>query len=304
MPTTGYLWNGEVKFWSPETGDVDVNFSVSADTWTHIAVSYDANADTMTFYKDGTQVGSSVSVASVGDTNTDPLFIGRDSQGRYVDGQMDEVRIWSDARTADEISANYQKQLAGNENNLQAYYRFDDDPDGTTVANKATATGSALNGTLTGDAVINNIPAHAADFSGGSNYIEVENPTGGIISGTGSFTYETWIQTTETTLNTIMGTGGDGGGGATMRINNGIIQFNNTGEAAGTGEVFGTSNVADGLWHHVAVVYDSTTGLATVYVDGVAEAVERCADNRRSATHLAISSSAIPITIPATIMVA
>lgn len=264
--------NGEVFFWSPESGSIDVNFSISTDTWTHIAVTYDADADTMTFYKNGTQVGSPASVSSVGDTNGDSLFIGRDSQGRYVDGQMDEVRIWSDARTADEIEANYQKQLAGNENNLTAYYRFDDDPDGTTVANKATSTGNALDGTLTGDASIRNIPAHAADFSGGSNYIEVKNPTG-VITGTGSFTYETWIQTTETTLNTIMGTGGTNGGGATMRINNGIIQFNNTGEAAGTGEVFGTSNVADGLWHHVAVVYDSTTGLATVYVDGVAEAV-------------------------------
>ena len=29
--------NGEVDFWSPETGNVDVNFSISTDTWTQFA---------------------------------------------------------------------------------------------------------------------------------------------------------------------------------------------------------------------------------------------------------------------------
>ncbi|KPA14814.1 conserved hypothetical protein, secreted [Candidatus Magnetomorum sp. HK-1] len=40
-------------------------------------------------------------------------------------GQIDEVRIWSVARTQTEISSNMNESLTGNEDNLKAYYRMD-----------------------------------------------------------------------------------------------------------------------------------------------------------------------------------
>ncbi len=266
--------NGEVKFFSPETGVVDVNFSISADTWTHIAVSYDADADTMTFYKDGTQVGSPVSITSVGDANSDMLFIGRDSQGRYVDGQMDEVRIWSDARTADEIAANYQKQLAGNENNLTAYYRFDDDPDGTTVANKATSTGNALDGTLTGDASMISVPLHAINFDGSNDTLRKDLVSGdSVLTGSSSFTYEMRVKTDASGTQTMMSIGENAGNvttsnGTALRIeSDGSLGFNrSTGDNAA--DVKGSAAINDGLWHHVAVSYDQSTGITRLFVDG------------------------------------
>jgi hypothetical protein len=261
-----FIENGKFAFDTFGSTDLIGTSTVNDQAWHHVAVTREGT--TVKIYVDGNLEATGTYTFTVPQGATS---ISSNDSGAF-NGEMDEFRIWSDARTDAEIAANYQKQLAGNENNLTAYYRFDDDPDGTAVDNKATSTGSALDGTLTGNATIKNIPAHAADFSGSGNYIEVTNPSGGIISGTGSLTYETWIKTDETTLNTIMGTGGTGGGGATLRINGGIVQFNNTGINAGTGEVFGTSQVNDGLWHHVAIVYDSTTGLATVYVDGVAEA--------------------------------
>ena len=45
---------------------------------------------------------------------------------------MDEVRIWDDIRTDSEISDNRLKCLVGNEANLQAYWRFDNNPNDET----------------------------------------------------------------------------------------------------------------------------------------------------------------------------
>jgi hypothetical protein len=39
---------------------------------------------------------------------------------------MDEVRIWSNARTAAEISGNINMSLTGNEGNLIAYYKMNE----------------------------------------------------------------------------------------------------------------------------------------------------------------------------------
>ncbi|MGB1109329.1 MAG: LamG-like jellyroll fold domain-containing protein, partial [Gammaproteobacteria bacterium] len=98
--------------------------TVVAGQWAHVAVVFDGT--NVTFYQDGVALSSSA--FSVGNANGGNLFIGKDSQGREVDGQIDEVRLWNDARTASEIADNYNQQLSGNEDGLAAYYRFDDLP--------------------------------------------------------------------------------------------------------------------------------------------------------------------------------
>ncbi|HOS41940.1 MAG TPA: hypothetical protein PLG31_19595, partial [Spirochaetota bacterium] len=54
-----------------------------------------------------------------------PLEIGRTlSYGTY--GRIDDVRIWSDARSDVEIAANYNAELVGNEAGLVAYWKFNE----------------------------------------------------------------------------------------------------------------------------------------------------------------------------------
>lgn len=43
------------------------------------------------------------------------------------DGKIDEVRVWSKARTVAEMAADYDTQLVGNEANLVGYWKFDND---------------------------------------------------------------------------------------------------------------------------------------------------------------------------------
>jgi len=47
-------------------------------------------------------------------------------QQRAFEGSIDEVRIWGDIRTQSEILSNMYRHLTGNENDLLAYYTFND----------------------------------------------------------------------------------------------------------------------------------------------------------------------------------
>jgi Concanavalin A-like lectin/glucanases superfamily len=64
-------------------------------------------------------------------------------------GLFDELRVWSVARTADEIMTTYTKAVVGNEPGLVGYWKFDDAPGSTTAADSVTTAGhTAHNGVL------------------------------------------------------------------------------------------------------------------------------------------------------------
>jgi hypothetical protein len=65
----------------------------------------------------------------------------------FFNGQIDEFRVWSVARTQAQIQSDYSNPLVGNETNLLVYYKFDS-ASGTVATNSAVATGAAFNGTL------------------------------------------------------------------------------------------------------------------------------------------------------------
>ena len=94
----------------------------------HIAVSYDSTALVGKLYVDG------VLVATFPATNplpqsTEDVIIG-DYPAPFdqaFDGDISEVRIWSDVRTDQEVLDNFDQPLAPGEPNLEAYLTFDGD---------------------------------------------------------------------------------------------------------------------------------------------------------------------------------
>ncbi|MEZ4956853.1 MAG: LamG-like jellyroll fold domain-containing protein [Saprospiraceae bacterium] len=102
--------------------------------WHHIAVVLDntngSNLNNTTLYVDGKAEAISSSSNLTNTINTDAsgtLTIGRDMQGRYFQGEIDEARVWENARTDQEIRENMHLTLTGSETGLVAYYQFDDD---------------------------------------------------------------------------------------------------------------------------------------------------------------------------------
>lgn len=98
------------------------NRSIPLGVWSHLAISVDVSAKTVTFYVNG--VGYSGSLVSGGDQssiyNSSASFLigARDGGSLPFDGLVNNVRIWSDIRTKQEIQDNMYSVLTGTLNNL------------------------------------------------------------------------------------------------------------------------------------------------------------------------------------------
>ena len=118
--------------------------------WYHIAGTFDISAETATMYVNGSSKANTKSAgSSIGATLTNqnnPFRIGSSvdgSSGEYLDGLIDEVRVWNDIRTSIEIADNYQKELVGNEAGLVGYWKFNNNAlDTTSNDNDLTLSGS------------------------------------------------------------------------------------------------------------------------------------------------------------------
>ena len=139
------------------------NFAVStepitANTWYHYALVKDG-PKSFKFYLNGglvkaaTTPGTPVAI----DVNQDPIlgagyYPNPSSRYSYFKGQLDEFRIWSEARTASEIQDHINKKMTGNEENLRVYYSFDQ---GVSGGNNAVIT-QVLDAAGTAHASLNN----------------------------------------------------------------------------------------------------------------------------------------------------
>ncbi|NQV58040.1 MAG: pre-peptidase C-terminal domain-containing protein, partial [Alphaproteobacteria bacterium] len=119
-----------VRFDGGGSGGVQAEsaFTVNDGQWHHLAGVYDQSADLLSIYVDGSLAAATDTTGhSPISSGSEGLQIGRFSQtyGQYFDGQIDDVRIWNQARSADDIVNNMNDRLAGDESGLVAYYSFD-----------------------------------------------------------------------------------------------------------------------------------------------------------------------------------
>ncbi|MBD2139957.1 hypothetical protein H6F39_00795 [Anabaena sp. FACHB-1250] len=147
------VYNGQYQIASWNGRDYMATFAIpSADigNWVHLAGVYNSQAQAWQLYRNGILVNSTA--ASVGALLVNENWaIGARGNGteRFFNGDIDEVRIWNKARTQQEIQANLNQTLAGNEANLAGYWNFDN-VSGSTITDLA----KGNNGTLTNGASI------------------------------------------------------------------------------------------------------------------------------------------------------
>jgi hypothetical protein len=85
--------------------------SLAANTWTHLAVTYDRV--TLRLYVNGVQVSSLAATGSIA-TSTTPLQIGGDSiYGQFFQGMIDEVRVYNRALSQAEIQTDMNAAVGG-----------------------------------------------------------------------------------------------------------------------------------------------------------------------------------------------
>lgn len=116
--------------------------------WVHLAVSIDVSVPLIKFYKQGSPIASTMgsTFATSIRNGGEPFRIGRGSSDlSIIDGKVDDIRAWSDVRSDAEIYDNFQKELVGNEANLEGYWKLNNGyTDETTNNNDLTAVGSPV----------------------------------------------------------------------------------------------------------------------------------------------------------------
>ncbi|MEL7147306.1 MAG: LamG domain-containing protein, partial [Bacteroidota bacterium] len=130
-----YINNGLVSLIMESTSAVISTDTYSDGEWHHVAVVYDNGI--MRLYMDGEEVDEvNTGNTTFGSGNRRFLFLGVGSEADefnsttgpndWFDGNLDEFRLWSVARTEDEIKRDYNRLLSNEQAGLEIYYRFDE----------------------------------------------------------------------------------------------------------------------------------------------------------------------------------
>jgi hypothetical protein len=109
-------------FWGD---DLDTPIGYTDSEWHHWACVYDRSVPRRTIYRDGAPL---VSDTPSGDySGLGPIAFGFSAATqRYFAGQLDEVRLWSTARTEAQIRSNMNGPIAGTTTGLLGYWQFDE----------------------------------------------------------------------------------------------------------------------------------------------------------------------------------
>ncbi len=257
----------------------------------HVAVTVDrTKTNGIRFYVDGMPYGIPPTFNPTNRpgslSNAAPLLIGAHATGLgFFKGLIDEVEIFNRALDQTEIQTIYNAGSAGKckPNCIQpplgmvAWWPGD----GTANDFKDSNDGTLKNGATFAAGKV----GQAFSLDGVSQYVEVPSPLSfnspSLNFGTGDFSIDAWIKTTNTSgrmaIVEKMENGLDDGHGYTLYLNDGKLGFFMTNWSIGPPIALiegddTTQNLADGIWHHVAVTVHPTSNLnnnGQLFINGI-----------------------------------
>ena len=246
----------------------DIDYDIDED-WVHIVAVYDgtqtADADELVVYLNGSRHEFS-SLGSIPDTLPsvagDPFLIGRvDGLTRYWDGQIEEVAMWNDALTANEVLELYnsQKQYVY-DSNLIAYYDFEGNINDNVGTNNGTLEGSA---STSGGGIFG---GNALTLSSStSDYVSIPS-NNRMRFGKNNFAIGMWVFVEgSTNAYDSLYEDYDGALGVFIQYNPGLGVWANGWDA--TTYDTPTHNIGDDKWHYVVFQRTGATD-SEFYVDG------------------------------------
>ena len=239
--------------------------NLSTGVWYHIAVSWDGTKENIRLYVNGVSVGSRTdggNINTTGLTNPSGSFrIGNwaDASTRYLNGVVDEARVWNVNRTQAQIKSAMFSTNA-NQTGLVAYYKMDQGS-GTSLTNSTSVTG--VNGTLVNSPSWITSPTkkstNAVSFDGTNDLVNLGTTSS--LHFTSNFTAELWVKPTSWTVSELQQLiSCHEAGGYAIRLNsNGTIDLAIRISPTTTDYItasYPVTGLANNTWYHVAASFD------------------------------------------------
>lgn len=258
--------------------------------WHHYAVVYDfVNTDAILFI-DGSLVGvnNNFIVDYIG---AGKLVFGKElpASNNFFKGNLHEVRLWNDVRTASEITMTMNKVLSRNQSGLMYNWKMDE-ADGLTSKDDI----RSRNADIFGATWEINPNGYAAQFDGVDDNIQISS--GNItINKEMDFTLEFWFNSTQSGVATLFSNGKGDGVGADS-----LDSWNIQKDASGVIHVYHkgydfvatSTNYFDGNWHHLALVMNRSGNLSS-YIDGnLQNSVQGLSFNNLSGSYIYLGARA------------
>lgn len=251
----------------------------SRGVWTHVIGTYEASTGLMTLYINGQIVATLAATANSTTTGTNKMyfFSERDTgTPRTLPAQLNQVRIWSRAITADEAQYLYSRGTdlpEAMKTNLLGEWLFNEGQNSTAVVDTS---GRGKNMTIQGSLtyltdstskprLMNRDMKSSLSFAG-AGYAQLP-----AIPTTTGLSITAWIKmnnTVPSATNEIIGRNG-GSSDAFEILNTGQIRFAAVTSGGTCAVTSGTNPFARNTWTHVAGTYNITTGVGNIYVNGV-----------------------------------
>jgi hypothetical protein len=177
-------WNASNKVGYSKASAYDANFNYKAplEEWVHLAVV--ATSDSVTlfvngaYYEKNNQTNFTIPIGTIGKNNASTL-----------NATIDELRVWSVARTAAQIADNMSMELEGNETGLEAYYNMNNGTDTTLTDHSA----NENHGTIYGATWSTDIPmltsSEDADYQNNTDELIVSWSGSDAVSGISFYEY-------------------------------------------------------------------------------------------------------------------
>jgi hypothetical protein len=178
------------------TYSVATTANLPTNTWTHVAARWTAATLTPVVFFNGVQQATAAGGGSSTGSLSNLSIGTRPGGAQYFPGSLDEVRIWSTARTQCEIQANMNRTFPGPQPGLVVNYTFDQGVAGGTNTGVTTLTdlsASVNTGTLNGFALsgaTSNWVSSAANITAsGAASTGIQVTTNAAICSGGSYTF-------------------------------------------------------------------------------------------------------------------
>lgn len=264
-----------------------ISSSVITGSWQYVVLTYNPSDTTIRIYLDGVLEGSMVKDLSSFGVPDASLNIGASNSTGYLNGNIDEVSIWSTGLSSGDVSTLWNN---GTPNNLNtalattpiAWWRMGD-----------SGTFFNSNWEIPEQTKIDNWSSHSMDFDGINDYVDCGDVDA--LDNVSTFTISVWFKLDGTGNNdTIFAKTTD----ANNRIDiikhsNGILYF----QLHNGGNGYLGVNFSDLGWNHVAMVFDGSQG-GTIPASPYYQAGLQCYLNGSKITTFNTGSGTIPATTP------